>query len=81
MTTSGFTEEKQNLTAGTQQSMENLVLFILFDHILQKYIVVAKIASFDNFVNLYVHVFKEPLLSPTAYVNGPDIEISIDPPP
>ena len=30
-------------------------------------------------MNLYVHVFKEPLLSPTAYVNGPDIEISIDP--
>ena len=33
-------------------------------------------AYFDNFMNLYVHVFKEPLLSPTAYVNGPDIEIS-----
>ena len=38
-------------------------------------------ASFDNFMNLYIHVFKEPRLSATAYVNGPDIEISIDPPP
>ena len=37
--------------------------------------------SFDNFMNLYVHVFKEPILSPMAYVNSPDIEISIDPPP
>ena len=25
-----------------------------------------------------MHVFKEPVSSPTAYVNGPDIEISID---
>ena len=48
---------------------------------LQKYIFVAQIASFDNVLNLYVQVFKEPLLSPMAYVNGSDIEISIDPPP
>ena len=53
----------------------------LFYFILQKYIFGAQVASFDIFVNLYVHVFTEPVLLPMAYVNGPDIEILIDPQP
>ena len=38
-------------------------------------------ACFNYFLNYYVHVFKEPVLSPRAYVNSPVIEISIDPLP
>ena len=41
-------------------------LFISFNFILQKYIFGAQVVSFDNFVNLYVQVFKEPVLSPAA---------------
>ena len=38
-------------------------------------------ACFNYFLNYYVHVLKEPVLPPTTYVNGPDIEVSIYPLP